>query len=116
MLDAHDTTEEHPPRDATTVNGPTDSFVPDKRVIDKGGRRSPPRRAGCLQQRLRAASLVLVFGFGLFFRPIAGPALAPARIADRPVPRDHARPAALESGALSPAVGGRRSASSRRSR
>ena len=44
-----------------------DSFVPDKRVIEESGAQLATETRWLLQQRLRAASLVLVVGFGLFF-------------------------------------------------
>jgi serine/threonine-protein kinase len=53
-------------RGASTVPSP-DSFVPDKRVIEGSGGQLAVETRWLLQQRLRAASLVLVIGFGLFF-------------------------------------------------
>jgi len=68
MPDLNDTTAEHPPveRGTPTSTAP-DSFVPDKRVIERGGAQLSTETRWLLQQRLRAASLVLVIGFGLFF-------------------------------------------------
>ena len=65
MPDPHDTTADHPPRRPTTVNKSSpDSFVPGKRVIEKSGAEMATETRWLLQQRLRAASLVLVVGFG----------------------------------------------------
>jgi serine/threonine-protein kinase len=58
------TTEDHPP--PARASG-LDSFVPGKRVIDGSGVELAIETRWLLQQRLRAASLVLVVGFGLFF-------------------------------------------------
>jgi serine/threonine-protein kinase len=44
-----------------------DSFIPDHRVIAGSGSQLTSETRWLLQQRLRAASLVLVIGFGLFF-------------------------------------------------
>jgi serine/threonine protein kinase len=60
------TTEEYPPPDSARASGP-DSFVPGKRVIEGTGVERATETRWLLQQRLRAASLVLVVGFGLFF-------------------------------------------------
>jgi serine/threonine-protein kinase len=64
----HETTEDYPPREPSTVNGSSpDSFVPGKRVIDETDARMATETRWLLQQRLRAALLVLVVGFALFF-------------------------------------------------
>jgi len=64
----NDTTAEHPPVDrGTATSSAPDSFVPDKRVIEESGAQLATETRWLLQQRLRAASLVLVVGFGLFF-------------------------------------------------
>jgi serine/threonine-protein kinase len=62
------TTSEHPPLDSghSGASAP-DSFVPGKRVIGKGGSERATETRWLLQKRLRAASLVLVVGFALFF-------------------------------------------------
>jgi eukaryotic-like serine/threonine-protein kinase len=68
MPNAHDTTVEHPPREPTTVSDSApDSFVPGKHVIEKSRSEMATETRWLLQQRLRAASLVLVVGFALFF-------------------------------------------------
>jgi serine/threonine-protein kinase len=62
------TTEDHPPRAPRSTTSPApDSFVPDHRVIAGSGSQLASETRWLLQQRLRAASLVLVVGFGLFF-------------------------------------------------
>jgi eukaryotic-like serine/threonine-protein kinase len=68
MPDFDATTHEHPPRDRGSApsTGP-DSFLPDHRVIAGSGAEMASETRWLLQQRLRAASLVLVVGFGLFF-------------------------------------------------
>jgi eukaryotic-like serine/threonine-protein kinase len=63
MPDFSTTTEDHPPSER--ASGP-DSFVPGKRVIEGSGVALATETRWLLQQRLRAASLVLVVGFGLF--------------------------------------------------
>ena len=68
MPDPHDTTEDHPPREPTTVNeSAPDSFIPGKRVIEESGAEIATETRWLLHKRLRAASLVLVVGFALFF-------------------------------------------------
>jgi len=68
MPQPQDTTEEHPPSDRdTAASSAPDSFVPDHRVIAGSGGQLSTETRWLLQQRLRAASLVLVVGFGLFF-------------------------------------------------
>ena len=68
MLHFDSTTQDHPPREAGSAKSPSaDSFLPDNRVIEGSGCRMDSETRRLLQQRLRAASLVLVFGFGLFF-------------------------------------------------
>ena len=64
MHDYSATTEEHPP--PAGASGP-DSFIPGKRVCGGSGVELATETRWLLQQRLRAASLVLVVGFGLFF-------------------------------------------------
>jgi len=68
MPDFSTTTEDHPPSipPPARASGP-DSFVPGKRVIEGSGVQLATETRWLLQQRLRAASLVLVVGFGLFF-------------------------------------------------
>jgi eukaryotic-like serine/threonine-protein kinase len=68
MPDFDSTTREHPPRDpgSSRSSGP-DSFAPDQRVVEGSGFKMASETQRLLQQRLHAASLVLVFGFGLFF-------------------------------------------------
>ena len=68
MLHFDSTTQDHPPREAGSAKAPSaDSFLPDNRVIEGSGSRMESETRRLLQQRLRTASLVLVFGFGLFF-------------------------------------------------
>ncbi|MFI5459681.1 MAG: serine/threonine-protein kinase [Isosphaerales bacterium] len=68
MSQLNDTTAEHPPIDrGTATSAAPDSFLPDKRVIEESGALLATETRWLLQQRLRAASLVLVVGFGLFF-------------------------------------------------
>jgi serine/threonine protein kinase len=68
MSDPHDTTEDHIPRDPATASAADrDSFVPSQRVVDQRGTRHGTETRWLLQERQRAASLVLVVGFGLFF-------------------------------------------------
>ena len=68
MPESDSTTTEHPPRErqASRSTAP-DSFVPDQRVVASNGWKMASETQGLLQQRLRAAALVLVFGFGTFF-------------------------------------------------
>src|SRR5262249_21337949 len=68
MPDPHATTEDYPPSDRrSTMSAAPDSFIPDHRVIAGSGSQLTSEMRWLLQQRLRAASLVLVIGFGLFF-------------------------------------------------
>jgi serine/threonine-protein kinase len=68
MADPNATTEDHPPREPTTVEGThPDSFVPGKHVIERSGAQMATETRWLLRQRLRAASGVLAVGFGLFF-------------------------------------------------
>jgi serine/threonine protein kinase len=68
MLDFDATTQDHPPRQTGPAKSPApDSFLPGHRVIEGSGSRMDSETRRLLQHRLRAASLVLVFGFGLFF-------------------------------------------------
>ena len=68
MPHPNDTTEDHIPRDpATATATDRDSFVPSQRVVDQRGTRLGTETRWLLQERQRAASLVLVVGFGLFF-------------------------------------------------
>jgi eukaryotic-like serine/threonine-protein kinase len=64
MHDFSATTEDHPP--PAGASGP-DSFIPGKHVCGGRGVELATETRWLLQQRLRAASLVLVVGFGLFF-------------------------------------------------
>jgi serine/threonine-protein kinase len=67
MADLHSTTTEYPPIDQG-VRAPTtgDSFAPDNRVVEGSGPQLATETRWLLQLRLRAASLVLAVGFGLF--------------------------------------------------
>jgi eukaryotic-like serine/threonine-protein kinase len=68
MPDFDSTTREHPPRDpGSSRSSRPDSFAPDQRVVEGSGFKMASETQRLLQQRLRAATLVLVFGFGLFF-------------------------------------------------
>src|SRR3954447_368041 len=68
MPDYHSTTEDHPPRERGSVTSPApDSFIPNHRVIAGSGSQLASETRWLLQQRLRAAALVLVIAFGLFF-------------------------------------------------
>jgi serine/threonine protein kinase len=68
MPHPHDTTEDHIPRDpASTGAAEPDSFVPSQRVVDQRATSQGTETRWLLQERQRAASLVLVVGFGLFF-------------------------------------------------
>jgi serine/threonine protein kinase len=68
MSHPHDTTDDFPPREPAMQNGSgPDSFLPDKRVIAANATQLATETRWLLKQRLRAASLVLVVGFGLFF-------------------------------------------------
>src|SRR5580693_6077464 len=66
MPDYSTTTEEHPTPNSERASGP-DSFVPGKRVCEGSTVELAIETRWLLKQRLRAASLVLVVGFGLFF-------------------------------------------------
>jgi serine/threonine-protein kinase len=67
MANSHATTEDYPRRAPGPEGSPSrDSFVPDHRIVAGSGAESKETRR-LLQQRLRAASIVLVVGFGLFF-------------------------------------------------
>jgi serine/threonine-protein kinase len=67
MPDSHDTTVDYP-RPADDADGAPvrDSFLPDDRII-AGSSSDAAELRRLLQERLRAASIVLVVGFGLFF-------------------------------------------------
>ncbi len=66
MQDPYSTTADHPRGEAGAALGPArDSFIPDRRLDSVGSENAELR--WLLQQRLRAASVVLVGGFGLFF-------------------------------------------------
>jgi len=68
MTEPLDTTEVHPPPDPKTEKSiQPDSFVPGKHVIDESAGQLASETRWLLQERLRAASVVLVVGFGLFF-------------------------------------------------
>ena len=68
MADPHATTQDHLPREPTTVDGPDpDSFVPGQHLVGRSGGQMATETRWLLQQRLRAASVVLAVGFGLFF-------------------------------------------------
>jgi serine/threonine-protein kinase len=68
MPDYDAPTQDHPsPASCSTTAPAPDSFVPDHRVIAGSGSQMASETRDLLQQRLRAASLVLVAGFGLFF-------------------------------------------------
>jgi serine/threonine-protein kinase len=68
MADPDATTEQHPPPGASTESSSVPgTFVPAMRVVEPGGAGLSTETHWLLQQRLRAASLVLVVGFGLFF-------------------------------------------------
>ena len=63
-----DTTEDHIRDDrARTGSAEPDSFVPSKRLVDQRATTQGTETRWLLQERQRAASLVLVVGFGLFF-------------------------------------------------
>ncbi len=67
MPDLHDTTQDYPRPHPGRIGSPyRDSFVPHNRIVASFGSESSELRR-LLQQRLRAASIVLVVGFGLFF-------------------------------------------------
>jgi len=68
MSNAYATTEEHRLPDAASTRPLSrDSFVPEKRVVEGSGTQLATETRWLLQQRLRAAALVLVVGFALFF-------------------------------------------------
>ena len=68
MPDSHDTTVDYPRQDPGRLGSPyRDSFVPDHRIVASFGSESSEETRRLLQQRLRAACIVLVVGFGLFF-------------------------------------------------
>jgi serine/threonine-protein kinase len=67
MADLPDTTTEYPPVEPGAPKVPPDSFAPDNRVIEGSGVQLATETRWLLQARLRAASLVLAVGFGLFF-------------------------------------------------
>ncbi len=68
MSNAHPTTDEQPLPDAAATRPLShDSFAPEKRVIEGAGPPLATEMGWLLQQRLRAAELVLVVGFALFF-------------------------------------------------
>jgi eukaryotic-like serine/threonine-protein kinase len=68
MSDPVSTTVDHPPPDPGAENlAAPNTFVPGKRVIEGKGTQFGSETRWLLQQRLRAVSLVLVAGFGLFF-------------------------------------------------
>ncbi len=68
MPDKHDTTEDYPHREPGESRSPyRDSFLPNHRIVASLGSESAAETHDLLQQRLRAASIVLVVGFGLFF-------------------------------------------------
>jgi tRNA A-37 threonylcarbamoyl transferase component Bud32 len=68
MPDFDAPTQDHPPREPGSAKAPApDSFLPDRRLVEGSGFRMDAETRRLLQQRLRAASLVLVLGFGLFF-------------------------------------------------
>jgi hypothetical protein len=50
-----------------TTSSEHDTFTPDKRVIEGSGPQLASETKWLLHQRLRAATLVLVVGFTLFF-------------------------------------------------
>ena len=63
-----DTTEDHIPIDPGSMgSAEPDSFVPSQRVVDQRATSQGTETRWLLQERQRAASLVLVVGFGLFF-------------------------------------------------
>ena len=68
MSDSQATTEDYSPREGGTATAPApDSFVADHCVIAGSGGQLASETRGLLHQRLRAAVLVFVIGFGLFF-------------------------------------------------
>jgi serine/threonine-protein kinase len=68
MSNAYATTEEQPFPDLPATRPPSrDSFVPEKRIVEGTAGQLATETCSLLQQRLRAAALVLVVGFTLFF-------------------------------------------------
>jgi serine/threonine protein kinase len=68
MAHADSTTVDHPPLEPGTEKpSAPNTFVPGKRVIEGKGTHFGTETRWLLQQRLRAVSLVLAAGFGLFF-------------------------------------------------
>ncbi len=68
MPDSNATTEDYSPQDPGRPGSPArDSFVPDHRIVAASGSGSAAETRSLLHARLRAASIVLVVGFGLFF-------------------------------------------------
>ncbi len=68
MADSHATTEDFPRPAADRPESPArDSFFPDHRIVAASGSESGAEARSLLQERLRAASIVLVVGFSLFF-------------------------------------------------
>ncbi len=68
MPDSHDTTVDYPRQDTGRLGSPyRDSFVPENRIVASFGSESSAETRRLLQPRLRAASIVLVVGLGLFF-------------------------------------------------
>ena len=65
----HETTEDYPPREPSTISSAAraNSFLPDKRVVEQDSRAHATEIRWLLHHRLRSASLVLVIGFALFF-------------------------------------------------
>jgi eukaryotic-like serine/threonine-protein kinase len=64
----HDTTDDYIPRDpAAPSAADRDSFVPSQRVVGQRSGAPGSETRWLLQERQRAAALVLVVGFGLFF-------------------------------------------------
>jgi eukaryotic-like serine/threonine-protein kinase len=67
MADFEATTEQHPAITASTPSASKEgTFEPSRRVVEAGGSDLATETQWLLQQRLKAASLVLVVGFGLF--------------------------------------------------
>jgi eukaryotic-like serine/threonine-protein kinase len=67
MTDFDATTEQHPSPGAAKSGSPTaGTFAPRRRVVEAGGSELATETRWLLQLRLKAASLVLIVGFGLF--------------------------------------------------
>jgi hypothetical protein len=67
MADSEPTTDEQKASAATTERASNpETFIPARRVDTSDGSELATETRWLLQQRLRAASLVLVVGFGLF--------------------------------------------------